>query len=100
MYRSIGLLRSSANRLCRVRIQSPRSTFIHHLSPSTFSHFLSLYFPTPRPRSNQSPPVDGKPSLMTFREVTTLFHEAGHGLQHMLTEVDEGMVSGIRGIEW
>lgn len=49
---------------------------------------------------NQSPPIGDKPSLMTFREVETLFHEFGHALQHMLTQVDEGMVSGIRGIEW
>jgi len=54
---------------------------------------------------NQSPPVteaDGNvtPSLMTFREVETLFHECGHALQHMLTKVDEGHVSGIRGVEW
>ncbi|MBI5496391.1 MAG: M3 family metallopeptidase [Deltaproteobacteria bacterium] len=49
---------------------------------------------------NQTPPVDGKPSLMTFREVETLFHEFGHGLQHMLTRVDVSDVSGIRGIEW
>ena len=37
---------------------------------------------------NQTPPVGGKPSLMTFDEVETLFHEFGHGLQHMLTDVD------------
>lgn len=49
---------------------------------------------------NQSPPVEDKPSLMTFSEVTTLFHEFGHGLQHMLTEVDSGMASGIKNIEW
>lgn len=49
---------------------------------------------------NQIPPIGDKPSLMTFREVETLFHEFGHALQHMLTEVQEGMVSGIRGIEW
>lgn len=49
---------------------------------------------------NQSPPVDGAPSLMTFREVETLFHEFGHAAQHMLTQVNEGMVAGIRGIEW
>lgn len=36
---------------------------------------------------NGSPPVDNKPSLMTFRDVETLFHEFGHGLQHMLTTV-------------
>jgi oligopeptidase A len=40
--------------------------------------------------------VGDKPSLMTFREVETLFHEFGHALQHMLTAVEEGMVSGIR----
>ncbi|KAG2436620.1 hypothetical protein HYH02_011555 [Chlamydomonas schloesseri] len=49
---------------------------------------------------NQMEPVGDKPSLMTFREVETLFHEFGHALQHMLTEVPEGMASGIRNIEW
>eukprot|EP00541_Cyclophora_tenuis_P000370 CAMPEP_0116578016 /NCGR_PEP_ID=MMETSP0397-20121206/21462_1 /TAXON_ID=216820 /ORGANISM="Cyclophora tenuis, Strain ECT3854" /LENGTH=559 /DNA_ID=CAMNT_0004107339 /DNA_START=121 /DNA_END=1800 /DNA_ORIENTATION=+ len=50
---------------------------------------------------NGSPPVgDDTPSLMTFREVTTLFHEFGHGLQHMLTKATIGDVAGINGIEW
>lgn len=49
---------------------------------------------------NQSPPLGEHPSLMTFREVETIFHEFGHGLQHMLTEVDIGAVAGINGIEW
>ncbi|MEO0352038.1 MAG: M3 family metallopeptidase [Cyanobacteria bacterium P01_A01_bin.15] len=49
---------------------------------------------------NQSPPVDGKPSLMTFREVETLFHEFGHGLQHMLTQVDYPGAAGINNVEW
>jgi oligopeptidase A len=49
---------------------------------------------------NQTPPIGGQPSLMTFREVETLFHECGHALQHMLTQVEEGLASGIRGIEW
>ena len=49
---------------------------------------------------NQTPPIDGKPSLMSFDEVLTLFHEFGHGLQHMLTRVDFGLASGIRNIEW
>ena len=49
---------------------------------------------------NGTPPVGGKPSLMTFREVETLCHELGHGLQHMLTNVDEGLVAGINGVEW
>eukprot|EP00536_Pseudo-nitzschia_multiseries_P016108 jgi/Psemu1/247325/estExt_Genewise1.C_10190054 len=49
---------------------------------------------------NGSPPVGEKPSLMTFQEVETLFHETGHGLQHMLTEAKVGDVAGINGIEW
>ncbi|TVP69470.1 MAG: M3 family peptidase [Leptolyngbya sp. LCM1.Bin17] len=49
---------------------------------------------------NQSPPVDGKPSLMTFRDVETLFHEFGHGLQHMLTQVDYAGAAGINNVEW
>ncbi|HEY9827169.1 MAG TPA: M3 family metallopeptidase [Stenomitos sp.] len=49
---------------------------------------------------NQTPPVDGKPSLMTFREVETLFHEFGHGLHHMLTRVDYADAAGINNVEW
>jgi len=49
---------------------------------------------------NGSPPIGDTPSLMTFREVETLFHEFGHGLQHMLTNVDIGDVAGISGVEW
>ena len=49
---------------------------------------------------NQTPPVGAAPSLMTFREVETLFHEFGHGLQHMLTTVDHPQVAGINGVEW
>lgn len=49
---------------------------------------------------NGSPPVGDKPSLMTFREVETLFHEFGHGLQHMLTTASVGDVAGINGVEW
>ncbi|CAM9322959.1 unnamed protein product, partial [Discosporangium mesarthrocarpum] len=49
---------------------------------------------------NQTPPVGEQPSLMSFDEVLTLFHEFGHGLQHMLTRVDYGLASGIRNIEW
>ncbi|MCX6118384.1 MAG: M3 family metallopeptidase [Proteobacteria bacterium] len=49
---------------------------------------------------NGTNPVGQKPSLMSFNEVLTLFHEFGHGLQHMLTEVDYFGVSGINGVEW
>ncbi|HXE51144.1 MAG TPA: M3 family metallopeptidase [Ramlibacter sp.] len=44
--------------------------------------------------------VDGKPPLLTHDDVITLFHESGHGLHHMLTQVNEHDVSGISGVEW
>ncbi|WP_370869304.1 M3 family metallopeptidase [Variovorax ginsengisoli] len=44
--------------------------------------------------------VDGNPPLLTHDDVTTLFHEFGHGLHHMLTQIDERDVSGISGVEW
>jgi len=49
---------------------------------------------------NFSAPVGDKPALFTHDEVITLFHEFGHGLHHMLTQVDELGVSGINGVEW
>lgn len=49
---------------------------------------------------NQTPPHGDTPSLMSFREVETLFHEMGHGLQHMLTKVDFADCAGINGVEW
>lgn len=49
---------------------------------------------------NGTPAVANKSSTMTFTEVETLFHEFGHALQHMLTEVDEVQVSGINQVEW
>jgi oligopeptidase A len=45
-------------------------------------------------------PVGGKPALLTHDDVQTLFHEFGHGLHHMLTQVDDIAVSGISGVEW
>jgi oligopeptidase A len=49
---------------------------------------------------NQTPPVDGNPSLMAFDEVETLFHEFGHGLHHMLTKVNYLGAAGINNVEW
>jgi len=49
---------------------------------------------------NQSPPVGDTPSLMTFAEVETLFHEFGHGLHHMLTTVERPQAAGINNVEW
>lgn len=49
---------------------------------------------------NQSVPVGNEPPVMRFQEVTTLFHEFGHALQHMLTTVEEPAASGVNGIEW
>jgi oligopeptidase A len=44
--------------------------------------------------------VGGRPALLSHDDVTTLFHEFGHGLHHMLTQVNERDVSGISGVEW
>lgn len=49
---------------------------------------------------NFSAPMGGKPALFSHDEVQTLFHEMGHGLHHLLTEVDDRSVSGIHGVEW
>jgi oligopeptidase A len=49
---------------------------------------------------NFSRPVGGKPALFTHDEVLTLFHEAGHGLHHLLTRIEDLGVSGINGVEW
>ncbi len=49
---------------------------------------------------NFAAPVGGKPALFTHDEVITLFHEFGHGLHHLLTQMEELGVSGINGVEW
>jgi oligopeptidase A len=49
---------------------------------------------------NFTPPVGGQPSQLTHDEVTTLFHEFGHGLHHLLTRVDYPSISGINGVAW
>jgi len=64
----------------------------------------SLQTPVAHLVCNFAPPleVDGqlRPALLTHDEVTTLFHEFGHGLHHMLTQVSDVGVSGISGVEW
>ena len=49
---------------------------------------------------NFTEPAEGKPSLLTHNEVTTLFHEFGHTLHHLLTRVDVAAVAGINGVPW
>jgi oligopeptidase A len=49
---------------------------------------------------NFNRPIGDKPALFTHDEVTTLFHEFGHGLHHMLTEIDVSSVAGINGVPW
>ena len=49
---------------------------------------------------NFTPPVGNRPALLTHDEVITLFHEFGHGLHHMLTEVDNIAVAGTHGVAW
>ncbi|MCK8083362.1 oligopeptidase A [Vibrio sp. 1CM24A] len=49
---------------------------------------------------NFNKPVGDKPALFTHDEVVTLFHEFGHGIHHMLTQVESGAVAGINGVPW
>ncbi len=49
---------------------------------------------------NFSAPIGGKPAVFTHDEVITLFHEFGHGLHHLLTQIEDLGVSGINGVEW
>ena len=60
----------------------------------------SLQKPVAYLTCNFNRPVQGKPALFTHDEVTTLFHEFGHGLHHMLTRVETPGVSGISGVPW
>ena len=49
---------------------------------------------------NFNAPIGNKPALFTHNEVTTLFHEFGHGIHHMLTQIDVSDVAGINGVPW
>jgi oligopeptidase A len=60
----------------------------------------SMQTPVAYLNCNFSPPLAGRPALFTHDEVITLFHEFGHGLHHLLTNVEELGVSGINGVEW
>ena len=60
----------------------------------------SLQLPVAYLTCNFTPPVGDKPALLTHDEVVTLFHEFGHGLHHMLTQVNYLAVSGISGVAW
>lgn len=56
--------------------------------------------PTAYLTCNFAGPTESRPALLTHDEVLTLFHEFGHGIHHMLTQIDELPVSGINGVEW
>ncbi|QSX37204.1 oligopeptidase A [Shewanella sedimentimangrovi] len=69
---------------CRVRRRGPNG----------------LQLPVAYLTCNFNGPVGGKPALFTHDEVTTLFHEFGHGIHHMLTRIEVAGVSGINGVPW
>lgn len=60
----------------------------------------SLQLPVAYLTCNLTQPIGDDPALFTHDEVTTLFHEFGHGLHHMLTQVEHIGVSGINGVAW
>ncbi|MEO6688856.1 MAG: M3 family metallopeptidase [Dokdonella sp.] len=63
-------------------------------------HANSLQLPVAFLTCNFAPPTATTPSLLTHDDVLTLFHEFGHGLHHLLTDVDYPGVAGINGVEW
>ena len=63
-------------------------------------HGNEIQLPVAYLTCNFTPPVGDDPALFTHDEVITMFHEFGHGLQHMLTKIDYLGVSGINGVEW
>ncbi|MFC0180672.1 oligopeptidase A [Thorsellia kenyensis] len=63
-------------------------------------HNLPLQKPVAYLTCNFNRPVAGKPALFTHDEVITLFHEFGHGIHHMLTQIDVVGVAGINGVPW
>lgn len=65
-----------------------------------FRRHDGLQIPVAFMTCNSSAPVGDKPALFTHDEVVTLFHEFGHGLHHMLTQVDYPDIAGISGVEW
>lgn len=67
---------------------------------SRFRSEDGLQIPVAYMTCNSSSPTGDKPALFTHDEVITLFHEFGHGLHHMLTEVEHLSISGISGVEW
>ena len=100
------------------RINDPRSALIGHFFLDPYSRaskrggaWMDEAITRQRTSSGLQPPVahlvcnfpapvGDKPSLLTHDEVMTLFHEFGHGLHHLLSQVDDLGVSGIRGVEW
>ena len=67
---------------------------------SRMSDGESLFKPVAYLTCNFAPPAEGKPALLTHDDVITLFHEFGHGIHHLLTEVDWPSIGGISGVEW
>lgn len=67
---------------------------------SRFRQGAQLHQPVAYLTCNFAPPTESTPSLLTHDDVVTLFHEFGHGLHHLLTEIDYPSVSGISGVEW
>ncbi len=65
-----------------------------------YRHADGLQLPVAYLNCNFAPPTRERPSLLTHQEVQTLFHEFGHGLHHLLTQIDIPSVAGISGVPW
>ncbi|MGE0860070.1 MAG: M3 family metallopeptidase [Gammaproteobacteria bacterium] len=65
-----------------------------------WQHGAATQLPVAYLNCNFTPPQEGRPSLLTHDEMTTLFHEFGHGLHHLLTTIGRPAVAGINGVPW
>ena len=80
-------------------LSTSRPSARHALTVSLQSRLLG-HRPVVLNTTNITPPADGEPALISLDNVRTLFHEFGHGLQHMLTAVERPLAAGIRNVEW
>jgi len=95
-----GVLRSYCYIDCYARSDKRGGAWMDDLQGRRKREDGSIQLPIALVNCNFTPPDGDRPSLLTFEEVETLFHEFGHALQHMLTTVDVSDVAGISGIPW
>ncbi|MGI9335938.1 MAG: M3 family metallopeptidase [Gammaproteobacteria bacterium] len=94
------IARQRVDRYWRQRVDACRRQRVDACRRVDDDDAVTLQTPVAYLTCNFTPAVQGRPALLTHDEVTTLFHEFGHGLHHLLTRIDRPAVAGIRGVPW